>query len=109
LTVTLNVRDSVGGTTSGTVTVVSTQSNFYLLPAGVTIPAFSSKAFQIFGGTAPFDIFVDNPIIDIFYFIDPLDPLSARSFTVIGLSAGTATVTIRDANGFTTTGTVTVQ
>jgi hypothetical protein len=61
--------------------------------------------FRIFGGTAPFDFFVNNPVIDLMYDTS----MDERSFTVIGNSSGSAIITVQDAHSRRITATVTVQ
>lgn len=93
--VTLSIMDSLGQTASATVNIIYDITDFYALPAGATLPIDGAMAFTLYGGTEPFEIFIDNPIVDIFYDVG-IDP---RSFTVVGNESGSVTVTIRDSVG----------
>jgi hypothetical protein len=94
-TITLSIMDSISQTSSATLNIIYDITDFYVLPAGATIPIDGSMAFTIYGGTLPFEIFINNPIVDIFYDTS-IDP---RSFTVVGNEAGSVTITIRDSVG----------
>jgi hypothetical protein len=97
------IRDAAGATVTATLTITFTNTDFYLLPASATIPVGGSVTFTIFGGTEPFDLFVDRPV-DVNVFIG-----GPRDFTVVGINAATATITVRDANGRQITAEVAVE
>ncbi|MGO9611873.1 MAG: Ig-like domain-containing protein [Dissulfurispiraceae bacterium] len=103
-TVTLTITDTTGTTVTATLTIVTVSTDFYLLPLSATLPVGGSVTFSIFGGTAPYSIFQSGPYIDIFYDA-VLDP---QSFTIVGDTAGSVTVTVTDNSGRQTNASVTV-
>jgi hypothetical protein len=102
-TVTYTIRDTGGAQVTATLTIVFLNTDFFLLPASATIPVAGSVTFTIFGGTEPFDLFVDTPV-DVAIFTG-----GPRDFTVVGINSTTATITVRDADGRQIQGQVTVQ
>ncbi|GAB4536782.1 MAG: hypothetical protein Fur0020_05040 [Thermodesulfovibrionia bacterium] len=98
----LTVVDSSNNTAEVTVTVNPT--DFYIMPTNVTISVGDSLTFTIFGGTPPFQLFVDVPsAVQITY-------TGGTSFTAKGLSAATVKITVLDINnGRQTTATLTIQ
>ena len=99
--VTLTVVDAKGDSKNVTVTI--NPQDFFPRPLTVTIPVGGSTNFLIFGGTPPFQIFTDNPAAIV------LSYSGGTSFTVVGNSAGTVKITIRNTDGRETVAQVTVK
>jgi len=100
-TVTLTVVDAKGDSKNVTVTI--NPQDFFPRPLTVTIPVGGSTNFLIYGGTPPFQIFTDNPAAIV------LSYSGGTSFTVVGNSAGTVKITIRNTDGRETVAQVTVK
>lgn len=99
-TSTMTIRDNGSGMpgTCPAVTGFTTTAG-----AATTVLLGSSRVFSIFGGTAPYTVLSSNPAV-------VTAALSSQAgFSITGLTAGTATVTIRDAAAGTVTIAVTVN
>lgn len=98
----LTVVDANNNTAEVTVSVNPT--DFYIMPTNATINVGDSITFTIFGGTPPFQIFVDIPsAVQITY-------TGGSSFTAKGIVANTVKITVLDTNnGRQTTATLKIQ
>lgn len=109
-TVTFTVMDAVGKTKTATLTI--NVAALTVQPGTVTIDgtAGGTVTFTIYGGVPPYDIFYN--IADPVFAPNPAHVTSSGStFTVTvpaNTTAKTIIYTVRDANGATTTGTLTI-
>lgn len=88
-----------GGGSSGT--TATTTSLFTTAPATLTLGVSSSQQFTVGGGRAPYTAVSSNSSVVV-------PSLSGTQLTLGGVSAGSATVTLRDAAGATQNVSVTV-
>lgn len=107
--ITYTIVDSIGTQATATLGISFDSTDFYVIPAKATLTVGDNLGFTIVGGTAsqaiPFNLFVDNTIVDITYDAT-FDP---RSFQVTANAAGTVNITVQDNNGRLTLVTVTVN
>jgi len=112
---TCTVTATAGGVTIGSVTITVTTA-LTVLPSSVTIDNDSEPAsltFTIFGGIAPYNLYVTSTNLGITVTVPATVAASGTSFTAtIGAIAdgvtGTVTISIRDQAGTTVTATITV-
>jgi len=94
----------VAGVTIGTVNV-TVRAPLAISPASMTLVEGTSGSFEIIGGVGPFTITSSNTAIAT---VSPATT-TGRTFTVTGVAAGTATITVRDALLTSVTATITVN
>ncbi len=105
-TITAKVAGVIIGTVDVTVRAplsISPSSMTLYLPADPPPNAPNSGTFEIIGGVAPFTVTSNNTAVATVAYT------TGRTFTVNAVTAGTATITVRDALLTTATATVTVS
>lgn len=101
---TCTITARVAGVTIGTVNV-TVRAPLSIFPSSMTLDVDGSSApttgaFEIVGGVAPFVVVSSNTTIATVTYT------TGRTFTVTGVTPGTATITVRDNLGATATATV---
>lgn len=101
---TCNITASIGSVSATTSVLVTTALTVF--PASATIAVGGTATFTIFGGVPPYAILSSNTAVAT---VAPASvPASGGTFTVTGVSAGTATIRVTDNVGTVVTVSVTV-
>ncbi|MBC3883989.1 autotransporter outer membrane beta-barrel domain-containing protein [Undibacterium griseum] len=101
---TVVVKDTLGAIVSIDVTVVASSVSLNTTaPSALTMPSLRTLTYTITGGTAPYSVASGNVSS-----VDAKLRANGTDFDITGISAGTATVYVKDAKGNSTTIAVTV-